>query len=216
MPAVRQKLHLASCADFRSRLSQTYPNGNKYVGEFKDGQRHGQGSFTLKNGGNYVGPFKDGRPNGQGTQTYPNGNKYVGEFKDGQRHGHGTYTFANGRNYVGEFQDGKPHGQGTETYPNGNKYVGEFKDGQFKDGRILGSAANATAQRQPSTASLPQRKQEPQRFDEDEAYARADALGHKLYPWASQGNQRTKFIIEHMGAEADRRWGNSHSLRVIN
>jgi len=31
-----------------------------------------------------VGEWKDGERNGQGTITYPDGIKYVGEFKDGE------------------------------------------------------------------------------------------------------------------------------------
>ena len=26
--------------------TRTYPNGSKYVGEWKDGERHGQGTYT--------------------------------------------------------------------------------------------------------------------------------------------------------------------------
>ena len=37
-----------------------YPNGDEYTGEFKDGKRHGQGSFTLADGSKEVGKFKDG------------------------------------------------------------------------------------------------------------------------------------------------------------
>ena len=74
-----------------------------------------------------MGEFNDGEKHGQGTTTYSNGNKYVGEFNDGKRHGQGTYTWSNGRKYIGEFKNGKKHGQGTNTYSNGIKYVGEFK-----------------------------------------------------------------------------------------
>jgi len=42
---------------------------SKYVGEFKDGLRHGQGTLTLIDGSKYVGEFKDGRRHGQGTYT---------------------------------------------------------------------------------------------------------------------------------------------------
>ena len=38
-------------------------------------------------GDKYVGEFKDGNPNGQGTFTSPNGAKYVGEYINGQRSG---------------------------------------------------------------------------------------------------------------------------------
>ena len=60
----------------------TYPDGDKYVGEFKDGGKNGQGTFTWSDGKKYVGEYKDGLPNGQGTYTLPNGEKYIGEFKD--------------------------------------------------------------------------------------------------------------------------------------
>ena len=33
----------------------TWPNGNKYVGEFKGGVSHGQGTYTWPDGRKYVG-----------------------------------------------------------------------------------------------------------------------------------------------------------------
>ena len=44
---------------------------------------NGQGIFTYSNGEKYEGEWKDGEKNGQGTYTFPNGDKYVGEYKDG-------------------------------------------------------------------------------------------------------------------------------------
>ncbi|MDC0541111.1 GIY-YIG nuclease family protein [Paracoccaceae bacterium] len=79
----------------------------EYVGEWKDGQKHGQGTETWPNGDQYVGEWKDGKENGQGTQTWPDGDQYVGEFKDGQKHGQGTLTFADGDQYVGGWKDGQ-------------------------------------------------------------------------------------------------------------
>ena len=68
-------------------------------------------TFTSDNGDKYVGEWKDGKGHGQGTYTYASGDKYVGEHKDGKKHGQGTYTLANGDKYVGEYKDGKYHGQ---------------------------------------------------------------------------------------------------------
>ena len=71
-----------------TKRTRIYPNGDKYVGEFKDYQRHGKGTLTWGRGpweGNkYVGEFKHDEFNGQGTYTWANGDKYVGEFKDGE------------------------------------------------------------------------------------------------------------------------------------
>jgi len=49
------------------------PSGDKYVGGFRDGRQHGQGTFTYRDGSSYTGEFKDGQYNGQGTFFLPNG-----------------------------------------------------------------------------------------------------------------------------------------------
>ena len=112
----------------------SFTNGDKYVGEFKDGHYHGHGTAVAGGNGNkYVGEFRVGKYHGHGTVTFPNGDNYVGEVKDDKYHGHGTLTWANGDKYVGEWRYGKRHGQGTGTFgPSsqfaGNKYVGEWRD----------------------------------------------------------------------------------------
>ena len=86
----------------------SFPNGEKYVGEVKDGQPNGQGTYTWANGAKYVGQWTDGLRNGRGTYIWPNGERYVGEFRNNKKHGQGTLIYANGRQYVGEFKDGNP------------------------------------------------------------------------------------------------------------
>ncbi|HIC77131.1 MAG TPA: hypothetical protein EYO89_04605, partial [Candidatus Dadabacteria bacterium] len=72
---------------------------------------HGQGTTTWGKGPNegekYVGEFKDGMRHGKGTFTFPDGEKYVGEYKDGKRHGKGTCISPDGEKYVDEYKDGK-------------------------------------------------------------------------------------------------------------
>jgi len=38
----------------------TFPDGQKYEGEWKDDEYHGQGTFTWSDGDKYVGEFKGG------------------------------------------------------------------------------------------------------------------------------------------------------------
>ena len=80
----------------------THPNGQKYVGEFKDGKFNGHGTATFASGDKYVGEFEDGNFHGQGVHTFGAksewaGDKYVGGFKYDKRHGYGVYTKADGR-----------------------------------------------------------------------------------------------------------------------
>jgi len=56
----------------------------------------------------YVGEYKDGKKHGKGRYTWSDGGIYVGNWKDGKEHGHGTYTSPSGRKYVGEWREGKP------------------------------------------------------------------------------------------------------------
>jgi len=57
-----------------------YPNGDKYVGEWKDGKRHGYGTVTYVDGEKFEGEWKDGIANGQGIYTFTNGEKFEGEL----------------------------------------------------------------------------------------------------------------------------------------
>ena len=58
-------------------------------------------------GEKYVGEWKNGKKNGQGTETFFDGRKYVGEWKNGKKHAQGTMTLSSGGKYVGEWKDGK-------------------------------------------------------------------------------------------------------------
>jgi hypothetical protein len=93
--------------------TEIWPNGTKYVGEFKSNKWHGHGTHTTANENIYVGEFKDGNRSGKGTLTYANGDIYIGEFKDGYVHGKGTLLWVDGRQYVGEWKydmrEGDPH-----------------------------------------------------------------------------------------------------------
>ena len=117
--------------------SLTFASGNKYVGEWKDDKKNGQGTETLADGSKYVGEYKDGRWNGQGTYNYVRGAEYVGEWKDGSRNGQGTFTIANGTKFVGEFKDNNFHGYGT-LYTSTGSIISQ---GIWADNKLVRSAS---------------------------------------------------------------------------
>ncbi len=104
----------------------THSNGQKYVGEFKEGIYNGQGTYTWPNGDKYVGQWLNGERNGQGTFTHSNGQQYVGQWLNDEKSGQGTYTWPDGEKYVGQFLNDKRNGKGTQTWPEGFKYVGQW------------------------------------------------------------------------------------------
>ena len=106
----------------------TFKDGAKYVGEWKNNKRNGQGTATFPDGENYVGEYKDDKKNGQGTNIWPDGQKYVGEWKNGKRDGQGTNIWAGGEKYVGEWKNNIRDGQGINIWPDGQKYVGGYKE----------------------------------------------------------------------------------------
>ena len=62
-----------------------WPDGEKYVGEFRDDKRSGQGTFTWSNGEKYVGEFRDNKRNGKGARYSASGSVLEqGFWKDGE------------------------------------------------------------------------------------------------------------------------------------
>ena len=141
-------------------ITETYDNGDKYVGTFKDGKKHGKGKYTSPDGFVYEGQFKNDKYHGQGINILPGGMKYTGEFKNDQWDGKGTLIYPDGGKYVGDFKmtalNGKGytlkpdgsyhegeylnnarHGHGFEKAPNGNSYVGNYKDNTWHGYGVL-------------------------------------------------------------------------------
>ena len=57
------------------------PDGTTYVGNFKNGNRHGHGQSNLINGDTYTGIYQDNARNGYGEYTwFITGNIYKGNF----------------------------------------------------------------------------------------------------------------------------------------
>ena len=67
----------------KSHILRNYADGEKYIGEFVDGNMTGVGARQYVDGAHYVGEWKDGNMHGQGTETHPDGTTYIGGFKYG-------------------------------------------------------------------------------------------------------------------------------------
>tara|TARA_Y100000814_G_C12344828_1_gene405372 strand:- start:122 stop:2014 length:1893 start_codon:yes stop_codon:yes gene_type:complete len=94
----------------------TWTNGDKYIGEYKDNKKYGQGTYIF----------------GLGEW---NGDQYIGEFKNDKYHGAGIYIHSDGASYVGMYIDGLLNGLGTYTFSDGKVWQGQFKDGNWISGK---------------------------------------------------------------------------------
>ena len=139
--------------------TMVYSTGHKYVGEFRNGLRDGQGfmsmplgrtlegqwvrndategTYTYPDGKIYRGQWQFRERNGHGILKYPDGRVYEGEFKSGLRTGRGTMTWSDGRNYFGDFVKGKRTGKGTMVYPDGRVYIGDFENGEHTGNGVM-------------------------------------------------------------------------------
>lgn len=134
---------------FNGNISITYPDGGKYTGFFKNGKRHGQGTYEIKNN-TYKGEWQDDMRHGMGYEEDGFNGSYNGSWKldkkyDGKEIKYlpdnliiekvwekGISTnkiiYPNEITYVGDLQDNIPHGQGILEAKNQNVIVkGIFK-----------------------------------------------------------------------------------------
>jgi len=86
-----------------------------------------EGTFTYCNGDVYIGQWKEGKKHGTGTYAYAaDSSKLKGEWSKGQITC-GQWIFPNGTFYSGKFRYNKPNGRGVWVFPNGNQMMGEYK-----------------------------------------------------------------------------------------
>ena len=97
-------LLLGGCATIEKLHSEakkilTVPDRGKYVGETKNGVRHGSLPPCQNNDLVWTSCV--------GSLSWGNGNKYVGEWEAGEFHGLGTATYADGRVEKGIWKNGR-------------------------------------------------------------------------------------------------------------
>ncbi|CAI5484378.1 unnamed protein product [Closterium sp. Yama58-4] len=108
---------------------KSFPNGDKYVGEWAGGAPHGTGRYSWVDGSVYEGEWDRGRKHGQGWFELPDGTRYEGEWKDGALQGVGSHWAPDGAFYTGNWAAGVKHGLGRKHYTNGDVYEGFWSRG---------------------------------------------------------------------------------------
>ncbi|WP_461112550.1 M48 family metalloprotease [Spirosoma jeollabukense] len=89
-----------------------YPTRERYVGEFEEGDKHGEGMEYYADGRlKYKGNFRDNMRSDYGVYYYQNGDKYAGWFQKNLPNGKGTYYFADGERLNATFKNGDPVGK---------------------------------------------------------------------------------------------------------
>ena len=138
---------------------KTHSNdAGQYTGEYKNGQRHGNGILCWSDGTYYDGQFINGFRHGKGKMIIPCQNstthhhdknnciiyQYDGNFHQGKRHGYGEQqqiiTSSNNNNneekknvvlntYMGQWKNDQINGKGYMKMKDGKEYAGEFQNG---------------------------------------------------------------------------------------
>ena len=134
-PALADKL--AACKVVDPELQGTY------VGEC-DGWGVANGMASVQGSASYVGQFKDGKKHGYGVKTWKNGEQYVGQFFNDMKNGYGVYKWApkgaaylgdpraGARDvYIGEFYNDQRNGNGAYEWASGDVYRGQWEKDKF-------------------------------------------------------------------------------------
>jgi len=101
-------------------------------GEFKFGKLEKEceelptmGPYLMETGMIYIGQWKNGKKHGKGVQIWPDGSRYDGFFENGLANGRGRLIHADGDVYEGQWKDEKAHGKGRYKGINGVCYDGD-------------------------------------------------------------------------------------------
>ena len=105
-------------------------NGAIYIGQWREGKRHGRGTQIWSDGSRHDGYWENNKANGKGRIIHADGDVYEGDWVDDKAHGKGVYIHADGARYEGEWIKDKQHGYGTETWPDGGRYEGYYEKGK--------------------------------------------------------------------------------------
>ena len=108
--------------------SMTYDNGDIYVGQWRNGRRHGDGMLITPTADTCVCKWQNDLRQGLGVIKFANGDRVTAFWVDDYINGEVLLSYANGLVYNGEW-DGECNGWGEMNYPNGATYYGTWSNG---------------------------------------------------------------------------------------
>ncbi|MBF0172229.1 MAG: tetratricopeptide repeat protein [Magnetococcales bacterium] len=112
--------------------------------------QNGVGIYQWSSGDRYQGQFKDGQRHGRGQYIHRDGSVYTGEYFMGQRQGQGTLVWSSGKRYSGSWNQGLQQGQGRKSWPDGRVQTGRFDRDRFMGGlRAKGTRETPKANEKP-------------------------------------------------------------------
>lgn len=127
-------------------IHEEYTNGNQYIGQKRNGLKHGKGKYIFKDRSYYEGSWKNNMMHGKGILYLANGKvEYEGEWAEDEPDGWGLYYSYEAearphlwKKYEGQLRKGEMDGRGKLLFASGVIYEGEFKLGKiFGRGRKI-------------------------------------------------------------------------------
>jgi len=123
----------------KSEGTFTYCNGDVYIGQWKEGKKHGKGTYSFsKDGSKMKGEWIDGKMT-SGQWIFPNGTFWSGKFRYNKPNGKGVWVFRNGNQLTSTFEQKELVAEGEEA-PAEDEGGGEKKDPQVECFLKFGSA----------------------------------------------------------------------------
>ena len=112
-------------------IELTYSDGRKYEGGQTNRIPHGTGVMTFPNGNKYRGQFNFGKKDGLGEEDLLGGGKYIGEYKNDFFHGKGACYYKTGNIVSGTWSNSVLVGVGDYTSASGEKFKVQMINGQY-------------------------------------------------------------------------------------
>ena len=109
-----------------------HTRGQRYVGQFREGDIEGYGSFECKNGDRYEGEWLNNVMHGRGVFVWNDGLEYDGEYVNGKKEGYGSIGKNGECLWEGFWKNGIRHGKGYHYSANGERTVGYWEDDKLE------------------------------------------------------------------------------------